>query len=37
MVLHVVEAIEGTTQPFLCQEIRQRGSAATAPEEYREP
>lgn len=36
-VLHIVEAIEGTAPPFLCQEIRQRGAAAVPPEEYAHP
>ncbi|NDZ77737.1 Rrf2 family transcriptional regulator [Streptomyces sp. SID10853] len=34
-VLDVVEAIEGTAAPFVCQEIRQRGTGASSPEECR--
>ncbi|MFE2377105.1 RrF2 family transcriptional regulator [Streptomyces sp. NPDC059398] len=33
--LDVVEAIEGTAAPFICQEIRQRGTGASSPEECR--
>ena len=36
-VLDIVEAIEGTVQPFICQEIRQRGNAAAAAEDCRRP
>ena len=35
--LDVVEAIEGSASPFICQEIRQRGSAAARPEDCRRP
>jgi Rrf2 family protein len=35
--LDVVEAIEGSASPFVCQEIRQRGTAAARPEECRRP
>ncbi|WP_327294744.1 MULTISPECIES: Rrf2 family transcriptional regulator [unclassified Streptomyces] len=34
-VLDVVEAIEGTAPPFVCQEIRQRGTGASSAEECR--
>lgn len=38
-VLDIVEAIEGTSPPFVCHEIRQQGAAAAAvpPEGYRRP
>jgi Rrf2 family protein len=36
-VLDVVEAVEGTARPFVCQEIRQRGTGALKPEECRTP
>jgi Rrf2 family protein len=36
-VLDVVEAIDGTSQPFICQEIRQRGTGALAPDQCRRP
>jgi Rrf2 family protein len=36
-VLDVVEAIDGTSQLFVCQEIRQRGTGALAPEQCRKP
>jgi Rrf2 family protein len=36
-VLDVVEAIEGSSQPFVCQEIRQRGTGALAPDQCRRP
>jgi Rrf2 family protein len=36
-VLDIVEAIEGAAKPFLCQEIRQRGTGALAAEECRRP
>lgn len=36
-VLDVVEAIEGTAAPFVCQEIRQRGTGALAPEQCTKP
>ena len=32
-LLDVVEAIEGSARPFLCQEIRQQGSGAVKPED----
>ncbi|OON71949.1 RrF2 family transcriptional regulator [Streptomyces tsukubensis] len=35
-VLDVVEAVEGSGPHFVCQEIRQRGTAALAPEHCRE-
>ncbi|MFJ5289202.1 RrF2 family transcriptional regulator [Streptomyces sp. NPDC088348] len=35
--LDVVEAIEGTAAPFICQEIRQRGTGASSSEECRRP
>ncbi|TDW94773.1 BadM/Rrf2 family transcriptional regulator [Kribbella pratensis] len=35
--LDIVEAIEGSAPPFTCQEIRQRGLAATPPELCRRP
>ncbi|MGV9350646.1 RrF2 family transcriptional regulator [Streptomyces spiralis] len=35
--LEVVEAVEGTAEPFTCQEIRQRGLAAATPEECKRP
>jgi Rrf2 family protein len=36
-VLDVVEAIEGAAKPFLCQEIRQRGTGALPAEACRRP
>lgn len=36
-VLDVVEAIEGGAPPFVCQEIRQRGTGALPPEQCRRP
>ncbi|MGD3112106.1 RrF2 family transcriptional regulator [Streptomyces sp. YGL11-2] len=36
-VLDVVRAIEGTAEPFICQEIRQRGKGASSPDECRLP
>lgn len=36
-VLDVVEAVEGTKPPFVCQEIRQRGSGALPPERCQRP
>ncbi|GAA4216109.1 RrF2 family transcriptional regulator [Actinocatenispora rupis] len=36
-VLDVVEAVEGSTPPFLCQEIRQRGTGALPPDQCRRP
>ncbi|RKN46822.1 RrF2 family transcriptional regulator [Streptomyces hoynatensis] len=36
-VLDVVEAIEGPAPPFVCQEIRQRGTGAVPPESCRRP
>jgi Rrf2 family protein len=36
-VLDVVEAIDGTARPFLCQEIRQRGLAAAKPKDCLRP
>jgi Rrf2 family protein len=36
-VLDVVEAIEGTGKPFVCQEIRQCGTGALTAEECRKP
>lgn len=35
--LDIVEAVEGTSSPFTCQEIRQQGTAALPPEECRRP
>lgn len=35
--LDIVEAVEGGADPFVCQEIRQRGSAAAPPELCRRP
>lgn len=35
--LDIVEAVEGTSSPFICQEIRQQGTAALPPEECRSP
>jgi acetyl-CoA/propionyl-CoA carboxylase, biotin carboxylase, biotin carboxyl carrier protein len=32
-VLEIVEAIDGTAPPFLCQEIRQQGTGALPPEQ----
>lgn len=34
-MLEIVEAIEGPTQAFRCQEIRRQGPIAAGPEEYR--
>ncbi|MET9065876.1 RrF2 family transcriptional regulator [Streptosporangium sandarakinum] len=36
-VLDVVEAIDGTSQLFVCTEIRQRGSGALSPEQCARP
>lgn len=36
-VLDVVEAVEGGGSPFLCQEIRQRGSGAVPPDQCTRP
>ena len=36
-VLDVVEAVDGPARPFLCQEIRQRGAGAIAPEQCTVP
>lgn len=36
-VLEVLEAIEGNAAPFLCQEIRQRGSGALSAEQCARP
>jgi Rrf2 family protein len=36
-VLDIVEAVEGTSPPFICQEIRQQGTAALPPAECRSP
>jgi Rrf2 family protein len=36
-VLDVVEAIDGTSGTFVCQEIRQRGTGALPPEKCRRP
>jgi Rrf2 family protein len=35
--LDIVEAVEGTSPPFICQEIRQQGTAALPPSECRSP
>jgi Rrf2 family protein len=35
--LDIVEAVEGTSQPFVCQEIRQHGTAALPPDDCRMP
>ena len=35
--LDVVEAVEGTARPFICQEIRQRGTGAMAKEQCTRP
>lgn len=35
-LLDVVEAIEGSTDAFRCQEIRRQGPVAAGPEEYRQ-
>ncbi len=35
--LDIVEGIEGATSPFVCQEIRQRGTLAATPAECRRP
>jgi Rrf2 family protein len=35
--LDILEAIEGTASPFLCQEIRQRGTGAARPDECTRP
>lgn len=35
-LLDIVEAIEGPTNAFRCQEIRRRGPVAAGPEEYRQ-
>ena len=36
-VLAVVEAIDGASPPFVCQEIRQGGTSALTPDECRRP
>lgn len=36
-VLDVVEAIDGTSDAFVCQEIRQQGTGALPPEKCRRP
>lgn len=36
-VLDVLDAIEGPTSPFICQEIRQQGTGAARPEECTRP
>ncbi|MCP2165239.1 RrF2 family transcriptional regulator [Goodfellowiella coeruleoviolacea] len=36
-VLDVVEAIEGSTSAFVCQEIRQRGTGAVSPDQCSNP
>lgn len=36
-VLDIVEAIEGSDSPFVCQEIRQRGTGAAPPEACQRP
>ena len=36
-VLGVLDAIEGAVSPFVCQEIRQRGTGAALPEECGRP
>lgn len=36
-VLDVVEAIDGVANPFVCEEIRQRGKANASPEECLRP
>jgi Rrf2 family protein len=35
--LDIVEAVEGSSAPFICQEIRQQGTAAVAPAECTRP
>lgn len=35
--LDIVEAVEGTSPPFICQEIRQQGTGALSPAECRSP
>lgn len=35
--LDIVEAVEGTSPPFICQEIRQQGTAALSPADCRKP
>jgi Rrf2 family protein len=35
--LDIVEAVEGASPPFICQEIRQQGTAALSPEDCRRP
>lgn len=35
--LEIVDAVEGTAAPFVCQEIRQRGRAAASPSECQRP
>ncbi|TWJ16088.1 BadM/Rrf2 family transcriptional regulator [Stackebrandtia albiflava] len=34
-LLHIVEAVDGTSPPYECREIRQRGLGALSPEECR--
>lgn len=36
-VLAVVEAIDGASPPFICQEIRQRGTSGLSPDECHRP
>jgi Rrf2 family protein len=36
-VLDVLDAVEGSASPFVCQEIRQRGRVALTPEQCRRP
>ncbi|HEU5419427.1 MAG TPA: Rrf2 family transcriptional regulator [Streptosporangiaceae bacterium] len=36
-VLDVLDAVEGTADPFVCQEIRQRGVIPVTPEQCRRP
>ena len=36
-VLDVLDAVEGTASPFVCQEIRQRGLVGLTPEQCRRP
>jgi Rrf2 family protein len=35
--LDIVEAVDGSAPPFLCQEIRQQGTGASSPGECRKP
>jgi DNA-binding IscR family transcriptional regulator len=34
-LLHIVEAVDGTSAPYECREIRQQGRAAAPPEDCR--